>query len=84
MKVRVGPTRTLDFRCVREQKLDKDVERILEGDFLTVCDCDQPIKIVFQVREHPSGYFTYLGYRSAEADLLAVPHIREHETIVDE
>jgi len=83
-KVHVGPTRTLDFQCIREQLLEKGLERILEGEFTMTCDCDQTLKMKFQVREFPAGIFSYHGYQSADSDLLARPNIREHEDIVDE
>jgi hypothetical protein len=82
-KVHVGPTRTLDFQCTQTQVLKNGVERILEAEFAAPCDCDEPLKIRFQVREYPPGIFCYLGYQSANAELLAIPNIREHEDIVD-
>ena len=83
-KLHVGPTRTLDFVCVRELATAKGVERILEADFVQRCDCDQMMQIRFQVREFPAGIFSYRGYQSADVELLAAPKIREYEGIVDE
>ena len=84
LKLHVGPTRTLDFHCIREQPSEHGWERIHEAEFSQTCACDQVVKIIFQVRECPPGNFSYHGYRSADADLLAAPKIREHEDIVDE
>jgi hypothetical protein len=82
-KLHVTPTRILDFRCVEERQLEHGVERIHEADFITSCDCDQPIKITFQVREYPEGMFDYYGNRSSDAEVLLPPKVREHEVIVD-
>jgi len=82
-KLHGGPTRTLDFLCVQERQLERGVERIHEADFTAVCDCDQPVKITFQVREYPEGNFSYHGCKSADADMLVDPNIREHMVIVD-
>lgn len=83
-KVHVGPTRTLDFLCVRELRSEKGVERILEAEFVQRCHCDQMLKLRFQVREFPPGNFSYHGCQSSDADLLAIPNVREHEEIMDE
>ncbi len=83
-KIHVGPTRTLDFVCVQELATGKGVERILEGEFVQRCDCDQMMKIRFQVREFPTGIFSYRGYQSADVELLTPPKIREREDIVDD
>jgi len=82
-KLHAGPTRTLDFKCVKEQQLESGRERIFEADFLSVCDCDQPIKITFRVREHPEGILSYHSFQSRDAELLMVPRVREHAEIVD-
>jgi hypothetical protein len=84
MKLHSGPTRTLEFQCVKEQKLDKGWERIHEAVFSSTCDCDQAIKITFKVREYPEGYFDYHGYQSSDAEILVAPKVREHVDIVDE
>jgi hypothetical protein len=82
-KLQVGPTRILDFKCVREQTTEHGLERIHEADFLSVCDCDQPIRITFRVREHPEGVFDYHGYQSADAEIIVAPKVREHTDFVD-
>ena len=83
-KVHVGPTRTLDFQCVRELQSEKGVERILEAEFVQRCHCYQILKLRFQVREFPPDNFSYLGCQSSDADLLAIPKVREHEEIMDQ
>jgi hypothetical protein len=83
-KLHVGPTRTLDFECVQEVVSEKGVARILEADFVQRCDCDQMMKIRFQVREFPPGIFSYRGCQSSDVELLTAPRIREHEDIVDD
>lgn len=82
-KLHVGPTRTLDFQCVQERQLERGLERIHEAELSTECDCDQPVKITFQVREYPEGNFSYHGYRSADAEMLLDPKVREHMVFVD-
>ena len=82
-KLHAGPTRIVDFQCVKEQILEHGLERIYEGDFSSVCDCDQPIKITFRVREHPEGIFDYHGYQSADAEIIVAPKVREHMDVVD-
>jgi len=82
-KLHAGPTRTLEFKCFKEQILESGLERIYEADFLSVCDCDQPIKITFRVREHPESILSYHGYQSSDAELLIEPKVSEHTEIVD-
>lgn len=81
-KLHSGPTRILDFQCVKEQMVEHGLERIYEGNFSAVCDCDQPIKITFRVRECPEGILSYLGYRSADAEIIIEPKVREHSALV--
>jgi len=76
-KLHAGPTRILEFHCVSEQILAHGAERIYEADFAAVCDCDQPIHINFRVREYPVGLFEYHGSRSAEAEVIVAPKVRE-------
>jgi len=80
-KHHAGPTRILDFKCVKEQNLESGLERIYEADFLSVCGCDQAIKITFRVREHPEGIFDYQGYQSADAEIIIGPKVRESMNI---
>lgn len=83
LKLHAGPTRVLDFKCVKEQKLERGTERIHEAVFQAVCECDEPINIIFRVREYPEGMFSYHGYQSADADIIVEPKVREHMEIVD-
>lgn len=81
-KLHSGPTRILDFMCIREQMLEHGLERIYEGVFSTVCDCGQQVQIAFRVRECPEGIFSYQGFRSAEAEIIIEPKVREHDALV--
>ena len=82
-KSHVGPSRTLDFHCVHEQLLEHGMERIYEADSTFGCACAQRPVITFRVREHPEGNFEYLGYRSADADVIIPPKVREHMEYVE-
>jgi hypothetical protein len=82
-KPHVAPTRTLDFRCIREQTLEHGLERIYEAELTSHCDCDEKITITFQAREYPPGLFDYYGYRSNNAEVILAPRVREHAAIVD-
>ena len=77
-KLHSGPTRILDFRCINEQMRENWLERTYEADFTAVCECDEHIKITFMVREYPESNFTYLGYKSSDAEIIIEPKVREH------
>jgi hypothetical protein len=79
----VGPTRTLDFKCVKEQQRESGLERTYEADFSSVCACDQAIKITFRVREYPEGIFSYHSYQSSDADIIVEPKVRGHMEILE-
>ncbi len=83
LKHHVGPTRVLDFTCVADRTGDHGVDRIWAADYLSVCDCDEPIKITFQIREHPADILSFSSAHSADADLIIVPKIRTYAAIVD-
>jgi len=81
-KLHGGPSRVLVFTCVGEQPLSHGLERTYEGEFSSVCECDQPLAITFRAKEYPEGVFSYCGYRSADAEIIAAPTVREHMEIM--
>lgn len=81
-KLHPGPTLTFDFTCVQENTTDHGLERIHQADFSSAYECSENIRITFKVREHPEGIFDYLGYESADAEIIIPPKVREHTVIV--
>jgi hypothetical protein len=81
-KIHIGPTRTLDFLCVREQKNGRWAERFYEAEFTAHCLCHQTLKMKFRVREYPPGNFSHHSCQSVDIDLLDPPHVREHEDLL--
>jgi hypothetical protein len=77
-KLHTGPTRTLDFKCIKELVHDHGLERIYEAEVTFPCNCERPIHITFKAREYPESIFSYLGYQSADAEIIIEPKVREH------